>query len=430
MVAFRFLGIILVTNILSYFFVSASKYHVPVIIWGSGLTDSKDDAFSSLARVSTDDFFSHFLKKIHKLSEKPTVVLFIEETFSLEDFSLQNGQDSSFPLLKRIVGESNLEFLPSVENPVSAFSGSELKSYGFNIAEITGDEIKSNSGQNIIYLVNLEDADSKEDRPHMLNRHDQRIANLYDALKKYKNVIYILTGRFASWTGSEEILRVRRQANDSSPNANTSAPTTKPALARASSGIVLEAENSMIYSKKPPILKIGGVQTPLTSPTDVFADTREKLQKAIFTFNVAELGKVNLRFQFENISNYYWGLSVIVLELQNSHEIKLLTTKQHISAQYDYSFHTSTPVVFSNGSTSLTFSDLQVQPWKMSEFNKRFGEAEDDTVFFTPPIWTGLIVSGLISVILLWALGMIMDIHTMDQFDDPKGKTITVNVTD
>jgi V-type H+-transporting ATPase S1 subunit len=59
-----------------------------------------------------------------------------------------------------------------------------------------------------------------------------------------------------------------------------------------------------------------------------------------------------------------------------------------------------------------------------------FGDAYNCELFFTPPIWSGIFVTSILALIMIWGLVMIMDIRTMDQFDDPKGKTITVNVAE
>jgi V-type H+-transporting ATPase S1 subunit len=59
-----------------------------------------------------------------------------------------------------------------------------------------------------------------------------------------------------------------------------------------------------------------------------------------------------------------------------------------------------------------------------------FGPAEDSVYFFTVPILSGIFVSSLLITIILIGLTMIFDVKTMDQFDDPKGKSITINASD
>lgn len=69
---------------------------------------------------------------------------------------------------------------------------------------------------------------------------------------------------------------------------------------------------------------------------------------------------------------------------------------------------------------------LQVQAFQIS--GDKFGYYNDCVGFFTLPIWTGIIVTLILVAILTFGILMLMNIQTMDRFDDPKGKTITVNV--
>uniref|UniRef100_A0A673Y8A7 V-type proton ATPase subunit S1-like n=1 Tax=Salmo trutta TaxID=8032 RepID=A0A673Y8A7_SALTR len=59
-----------------------------------------------------------------------------------------------------------------------------------------------------------------------------------------------------------------------------------------------------------------------------------------------------------------------------------------------------------------------------------FSYASDCAGFFSPGIWMGLLTSLLMLVVLTYGLHMIMQLHTMDRFDDPKGPAISVPQTD
>ncbi|KAJ8671461.1 hypothetical protein QAD02_002720 [Eretmocerus hayati] len=71
---------------------------------------------------------------------------------------------------------------------------------------------------------------------------------------------------------------------------------------------------------------------------------------------------------------------------------------------------------------SLTLSNLQLQMDTDS-----FGKVIDCTGFMSIPIWTGIFVTIILAVIVIWGLTMIVDIRTMDHFDDPKSKTIAIS---
>lgn len=62
--------------------------------------------------------------------------------------------------------------------------------------------------------------------------------------------------------------------------------------------------------------------------------------------------------------------------------------------------------------------------------SNKFSDPQEQDSFFTPPILAGLFVTFLMLLIVTLGISMIMDIKTMDRFDDPKGKTIIVNVAE
>lgn len=75
---------------------------------------------------------------------------------------------------------------------------------------------------------------------------------------------------------------------------------------------------------------------------------------------------------------------------------------------------------------SLKFIDLQVQPYA----NGKFSSPIDCIPYFSAAIWSGIFITFILALVIAWGIIMIMDINTMDRFDDPKGKTITISATD
>lgn len=85
-----------------------------------------------------------------------------------------------------------------------------------------------------------------------------------------------------------------------------------------------------------------------------------------------------------------------------------------------------------NTKTSVIFDNIQMQPNFIVSEEKftKFGDAWQCIGYFSPGIWGGLFIAFLFLSILSTGLTWIMDIHTMDRFDDPKGKTIIVNTAE
>uniref|UniRef100_A0A3Q2XGG5 ATPase H+ transporting accessory protein 1a n=1 Tax=Hippocampus comes TaxID=109280 RepID=A0A3Q2XGG5_HIPCM len=76
----------------------------------------------------------------------------------------------------------------------------------------------------------------------------------------------------------------------------------------------------------------------------------------------------------------------------------------------------------------VAFEDFQIQGFNVS--GSKFSYASDCAGFFSPGIWMGLMTSLLMVLVLTYGLHMIMQLHTMDRFDDPKGPAISVPQTD
>lgn len=92
-------------------------------------------------------------------------------------------------------------------------------------------------------------------------------------------------------------------------------------------------------------------------------------------------------------------------------------------------------------SGNLTFADETGAGVKVHNFQflPNFEDATSDKFtdkvvycegYWSPAILAGLFVVLLLIVILFIGLTWIMDINTMDKFDDPKGKTITINASE
>ena len=81
-----------------------------------------------------------------------------------------------------------------------------------------------------------------------------------------------------------------------------------------------------------------------------------------------------------------------------------------------------------------TLTNVKHSLFKMEVFrntNKTgFGYYNDCTGFFTIGIWMFLICAAILLSILAFGIIMLLGISTMDRYDDPKGKTITVATGD
>lgn len=193
----------------------------------------------------------------------------------------------------------------------------------------------------------------------------------------------------------------------------------------------IKTDRVILYSAKPLIFKASKESKEVSLQSkDVEASTRKDKDKdkdkdVILTLkfpSVESIGTLMLEFYFVVESVGYYTLNKINYEIGNG-VTDGLVTRRDISFPFNFSYHCSPRTDFVNGTTNLSIMEMQVQ----IDHNVTFSDAYDCVGFTSIPIWTGIFVTIILGLIMIWALTMIMDIRTMDRFDDPKGKTITIS---
>lgn len=97
---------------------------------------------------------------------------------------------------------------------------------------------------------------------------------------------------------------------------------------------------------------------------------------------------------------------------------------------YDGQSYGCVDLRLTNGKIAIVIADIQMQPRfddAQPELKKFADKWNDCTGFFSAAIWGALFVVIILLSIMSCGITMMMDIKTMDRFDDPKGKTITIN---
>jgi len=273
----------------------------------------------------------------------------------------------------------------------------------------------------LVYLNENNQNKNDESRLSMLIRHDNYVSKIFNNLcEQYTNVVLVFSGKSNPWISKTSrahhlVTRHLLAVNEESPKLKIVDPKGK----------------SLIYSASYPSLSVDDgpfIQLTETVPDIFIDDSRDSLLKITKTF-AANDTKIILRFRFER-TTFTWELKSIEYESMGSNI--LLFPQSSIGAQKGLSYFSEGPVIFSGNSVVLKFNDsFQVQPWLTSApQNAKFSEPHEQDSFFTPPILAGLFVTALMLFIVAWGTTMIMDIKTMDRFDDPKGKTISINVVE
>lgn len=208
----------------------ASK--VPVFLWGDSL---KSSIKSNPLTTYTCDEFTAIVKQA--LVENPVTLVFIEETLSVEDFSLKNENgETSFPYLHNSLGEA--VYLPTVKDALTTLN----RTAGPDAVSIKSEDFVS-TGARFVF-INLNDAREGESRADMLRRHDAYMQDTIAKMPEDLNVVAVYTANFPSWTIPVTKSRVRRAAEGATEGARSSRMYTLDGLRLITSSILIQTDNT------------------------------------------------------------------------------------------------------------------------------------------------------------------------------------------
>ncbi|XP_045461836.1 V-type proton ATPase subunit S1 [Harmonia axyridis] len=392
--------------------ICSSKEHVPVYMWSPKGSYVQNPA---LHRIS-EESFKHILSD--KVKDNPLLIVFAEHTLSPEDFVHHDAYGKTpFENLHYYLKRSSVDYLPYVQNPIGA-----IKELGKGVTEISLASLSRNfelpKGE--ILIVDLNDAKDNEQRTQMLKRHDSAIANIYDeALKNNDNILALYTSHHTSWLAPEvvkhrnvrSLLQEKNETGESSKNY-----TDVPLEIKKESdleGLLGDDENLLLYVSSYPIIKKGG---------------KEELIKDLKVTNIKKGGNNTITFDLSN-KDYNFNSEIKLRDDGYWTLAKVGTFKfPEIIAPMGFSYHCFN-VSFTSETEILTLPGLQIQPFT-TQGQHNFDDAYDCVGFTSIPIWTGIFVTVIMLLILTFGITFMMDIKTMDKFDDAKGKTITINASE
>ncbi|XP_011298466.1 uncharacterized protein [Fopius arisanus] len=356
---------------------------VPVLIWGGDTSESGPSPVNPLGKTSQADFEKIVSKKVD--GSQPPLLVFMRDNLCVEDF-VQHRKD-----LVQLKNVGSLQYFPAVDSPLSVFE--TLSMYNQSVEEF--DTVLE--GQ--LIFTKATDLDA--------------IAGTFNMIKESSpNLIGVLTGGSCSYSRSE---RVRRAVEVKADN------TTEFLIARNESRLLAYADRATFRNGA------DGKIITLGRPTTVETTGNTSLGEPIRVnamFQDEESVKTNLIFEMIRSTSGYWSMKKIEMLNENKSTVEL-KTKTEIVFPKDFSFHCSPIIRFINSTekVSLNFTNFQIQ---MDA--KNFTDNTYDCVGFTSiPIWSGIFVTFILAMIMIWGISMILDIRTMDRFDDSKGKTITVS---
>lgn len=323
--------------------------------------------------------------------------------------------------------------MASVESPVDILQ--ELSETAQPDIHVTADGVLNETivpeGGKFIF-IHLEDGQPGESKAETLTRHDQLIAQLTKELAaKNKNIVVIYTGATPSKNLGRHVREAAAQINETIEHDVSQRANTGPkAEENTVQGYVLKSDQLLIFYEKIFQKSENGEEQEIVMANLAVTENDGKLE-AVITGPSSKTLKFNV-----NIGGGYWNVDKVVLDTQDVY------AQTEIAALAGFSFHCS-PVISFNAVVVVGkdrvykpifyIRGLQIEgklKEKESEPLKMFSDSWDCVGFTSPGLLGGLFVTIMFLFILSIGLSWIMDIRTMDRFDDPKGKTITIAVSE
>ncbi|XP_072304966.1 V-type proton ATPase subunit S1b [Eucyclogobius newberryi] len=419
----------------AFWSVGASASHVPLLIWSSG---SLPPVSPPAGHVTLHSELGSYLDAA--LGSAPqTVLLFLQEKLSQEDFTVYGGvygnsEDGAFKNVEAALRSRSAVF-PAVDWSPSASVLSILEEkLGVAPLLVAPDaaELETDTATARLLLVRLPYCSRDEPCRERLRSNDKVIGRVLNSLEA-KDVPFtaFFTGLQPSRVISEPSLSA--PAGRSLLQAPPPAPAVKPPIMfNISSGpcIMLWAQNLKVSFIKPENW------TDLASQTLTTAGSMCNETNAVLVLNNG--AGVTLSFsmsqRFFPVSARRWFSLDSVQLLRNNASASF--SSRSIYAPAEYSFHCQSVSSFRDAllvhdnrlnasAWMLDLVDFQIQGFGLNN-GTNFSYASDCAGFFTPGIWMGLITALLMLLIFVYGLNMILQLNTMDRFDDPKGPCISV----
>lgn len=368
----------------------------PVLLWGVS-TESKP----TLATLQQNEFAA----LLQPYLEKYTVVAFMEDDLSVSDLSCHNV-DSAQSCYAHLRSVSPKTYYAQVESPLEA-----LRTLTQQRAHVSIDAegqfsapVEAKPGN--VYFVNFDSV--KLSRGATLEAHDTAMQAASKQLSG--NIIYLyLSGTTKASPSSSIASRVRRET----------AALQGGYIFREGAQFLIFYTN--LYYKPNGANAVSSLVSLQSMTVTNVSDTEFNVTMPTATAGVA------LTFTIMQEGGYYY--------MQNVVYDGVAFRSDDMNAPFAFSYHCGNQTLKavntleSSNNARLYWNSLQFQaPFgTITDPNFVFGDGWDCVYFFTPGILSAFFVSIVLLFILFTGICWMMDVNTMDRFEDPKGKPLTIN---
>ncbi|XP_022103970.1 V-type proton ATPase subunit S1-like [Acanthaster planci] len=422
---------------------------VPLIAWSNTRSFTNKPRISAGKVITREELSTNYLTSI--LHSKPqNIFLFVFDELSIDDVTRysdaynSDGQGGALSHLKKAMTESLSSLvLPSVElgdlqkELSSKVSGATVDLHNPILGSGTLDTTKTNL---VVMRFDVASSDSKEEA---FSNADNIMNSMVRGQRNSFTAILTATQKSVPKPPPSDRLTISRhllQTDESSFIAFYNSKTPECSVYMTANALSLT-----MGSAKPITLPNSGWSFSNSScRTDgdeqVIVNLEMKLDK-----DLTDLKDFKMSLTFITTpkkANSFWTVSSASFvefaegsETTKTYDLQTGITETPTSFSYHCSdgVFTLSPRQGRKGVTSgqLMITELQVQPSGITKKGEvpQFGPANDCVGFFTEGIWMGLFMGLILLLIFSFGLGMMSSLRVMDKFDDPKGKTITVNTS-
>ncbi|XP_067226693.1 ATPase H+ transporting accessory protein 1a [Chanodichthys erythropterus] len=448
---------------LFFFAVAKSDEQVPLVAWASdGFVLSPVNTPSAGHTVSVDELESYLNQA---LSTTPhNLLLFLQDKLSVDDFTIYGGvfgnkQDSVFQNLEAALLSSSSLWLPSVSSSATALVSTLLQNQidaaplYMNPDTLAQLRLNTSVAALLVFRLPYSGGADMMSTKEVLNGNDEVIGQ----------VLSIMKAQSVPFTAVFTALWPSRVIEDASPAVHSvwsrsllqsrgeepSAPNPPLEFKEKGSTCILMWAEKLVVSQ----YRSGkwerhdltsktfgkGVIPDLSGSSCNESHSRLVLKyEDVLDYRIFKLIFVMNRRYYKVSARHWFTMDLVQLEYDG--KTASFNASRHIYAPAEFSYRCESvsssyyPQLSPHSDKDnandwqISFDDFQIQGFNIA--GKDFSYASDCASFFTPGIWMGLVTSLLMVLVLTYGLHMIMQLRTMDRFDDPKGPAISVPQTE
>jgi len=378
-------------------FSSTFASHSPVLIFKNKGNTNQFPKSERPSTLTVDQ--REFEDRLNKLDAKQKVVFCVARDLSPEAFATRNDENTR--AFENIATKVDLlEYIPNVENPTK----NKITKAAIRVSVSPSNELEPKPSENKKHIIaSLPPIRDGEQDFHYLARIDRACFDISQQ-DEYKDAIFVLTSDDNSRLQSH--LRKTRDTNGQKANVK---------------GVLKKDAHFLVYFTQFGEKKVEGDVWKNTSIAITESEISGGLQDG--TIKIDFKSKLTLEFKLDTETGY-WHLTSATPQ-----DPKQMPTEMSAPANFSYSCASS--LFFPTADkVGIYFNDFQIQLDFNGNAPTQFNDSYDCVGFTSAAIWSSLFITFLLLTIVGIGITLIMDIRTMDRFDDPKGKTITVAATD